>query len=86
LFAEREKLTKLQNEKKELQTVAGEARAALKESEKALNAAHEKFSRTRHRLDTLRELEDRRAVYTPTVQKNILRRKAHRRQNSRHAG
>ncbi|MDQ3323757.1 MAG: hypothetical protein M3525_15180, partial [Acidobacteriota bacterium] len=69
LAAEREKSTKLQNEKKELLIISGEAQTALKESEKALNILREKFSRTKHRLETLRELEEKRAIYAPTVQK-----------------
>ncbi|HXG84078.1 MAG TPA: AAA family ATPase [Pyrinomonadaceae bacterium] len=69
LSVEREKLAKLQNEKKEILIVSGEARAALKESEKALNVSREKFSRAKHRLETLRELEEKRAVYAPAVQK-----------------
>ena len=69
LSAEREKLAKLQTEKKEISIVSGEARAALKESEKVLNVSRENFSRTKHRLETLRELEEKRAVYAPAVQK-----------------
>ncbi|MDQ3323065.1 MAG: AAA family ATPase, partial [Acidobacteriota bacterium] len=69
LAAEREKSAKLQNEKKELLIVSGEARTALKEGEKALNILREKFSRTKHRLETLRELEEKRAIYAPGVQK-----------------
>ncbi len=69
LSAEREKLTNLQAEKKEILIVSNEARTVLKESEKALNVARETFSRAKHRLETLRELEEKRTVYAPTVQK-----------------
>ena len=43
LSAERQKLTTLQTEKKEFLIVAGEARNVLKENEKMLNIAREKF-------------------------------------------
>ncbi len=69
LKAEREKLSKLQIEKQELLNVSGTARTILQASEKALNDLREEFSRTKHRLETLRELDEKRAVYAPTVQK-----------------
>ncbi len=69
LSNERGKLSKLQTEKQEILIVADQARAVLQQGEKALNNWREDFSRTKHRLETLRELEEKRAIYTPTVQK-----------------
>ncbi|MDQ6785319.1 MAG: chromosome segregation protein SMC [Acidobacteriota bacterium] len=69
LSAERGKLAKLQAEKQKLLKISGEARTVLLAGEKSLNNAREDFSRTRHRLETLRELEEKRAVYAPSVQK-----------------
>ncbi|MFN2392783.1 MAG: chromosome segregation protein SMC [Pyrinomonadaceae bacterium] len=69
LKAEREKLSKLQTEKQELLIASNEARTVLQTSEKNLNDLREDFSRTKHRLEALRELDEKRAIYTPTVQK-----------------
>jgi len=69
LSAEREKLAKLQTEKQELLKVSAEVRTDLRQNEKSLNSVREELSRTRHRLETLRELEEKRAVYAPSVQK-----------------
>ncbi|MGI8811557.1 MAG: chromosome segregation protein SMC [Pyrinomonadaceae bacterium] len=67
--AEQQKLSVLQNEKRELNDLTSAARGKLREAEAALGNLQSDFSRTRHRLDTLQELEEKRAVYAPQVQK-----------------
>ena len=69
LSAEREKIANFHAEKKELLTKSGEARTILQNAEKVLKDLREKFSRARHRLETLQELEEKRTIYAPTVQK-----------------
>ena len=69
LDAEREKLSKLHTEKQQLLTESGEARSVLQASEKTLKDMREEFSRQKHRLETLRELEEKRTIYAPVVQK-----------------
>ncbi len=69
LNAEREKISKLHKEKQDLLAKSGKARTALQNSEKVLKDLREKFSRTKHRLETLQELEEKRTIYAPTVQK-----------------
>ncbi|MGI8639914.1 MAG: chromosome segregation protein SMC [Pyrinomonadaceae bacterium] len=69
LTAEREKLIKLHAEKQELLVESGEARTILQNSENILKDLREEFSRTKHRLETLQELEEKRTIYAPTVQK-----------------
>ncbi|CAN5192318.1 hypothetical protein BH20ACI1_BH20ACI1_12000 [soil metagenome] len=69
LSAEREKISKLHKEKQDLLVKSGEARTTLQNSEKILKDLREKFSRTKHRLETLQELEEKRTIYAPTVQK-----------------
>ncbi len=69
LSGEREKLSQLQTEKQELLKISGKARTVLQANEKTTNDLRENFSRTRHRLETLRELEEKHAVYAPSVQK-----------------
>ncbi len=69
LNGEREKLSKLQIEKQELLTESNEARTILQANEKTLGTLREEFSRIKHRLETLLELDEKRAVYAPAVQK-----------------
>ena len=69
LNAERGKISNLHEEKQELLAESGEARTILQNSEKILKDFREKFSRAKHRLETLQELEEKRAIYAPTVQK-----------------
>ncbi|HEX9960859.1 MAG TPA: chromosome segregation protein SMC [Pyrinomonadaceae bacterium] len=59
----------LQEEKRDLTGAASESREILKTAEKELSNLREQFSRTRHRLESLQELQERRAIYAPTVQK-----------------
>jgi chromosome segregation protein len=42
---------------------------AVSDAEAEQSRAREEYSRTRHRLDTLRELDERRAYYSPAVQR-----------------
>ncbi|MCD9189362.1 MAG: chromosome segregation protein SMC [Pyrinomonadaceae bacterium] len=69
LTEEREKLKKLQAEKQEIQLSASEARNELKKAEESLRNVRNEFSRKKNRLETLQELEEKRAVYAPQVQK-----------------
>jgi len=69
LTEEREKLKKLQAEKQEIQLSASEARNELKKAEEVLRNIRNEFSRKKNRLETLQELEEKRAAYAPQVQK-----------------
>ena len=69
LIAEREKLKKLQTEKQAILQTMEEARQNLKTSENALKTLRDEFSRKKNRLETLQELEEKRAVYAPSIQK-----------------
>jgi chromosome segregation protein len=69
LERERMKLWDFQAEKAKLLVAAGEARVFAQISETALKNLREEFSRAKHRLETLRELEEKRAVYAPSIQK-----------------
>lgn len=63
------KLEKLQGEKRTLSEAANEIRQTLQTSEKDLKTNRDECSRTKHRLETLRELEEKKAIYAPSVQK-----------------
>ena len=69
LIGERAKLENLQNEKREIRQTIEQAQAILKTSESELKILRDEFSRKRNRLETLRELEEKRAIYAPSVQK-----------------
>ncbi|MEZ5424804.1 MAG: chromosome segregation protein SMC [Pyrinomonadaceae bacterium] len=69
LDKERRKLEDLHTEKQQILVKTGEAREILKESEGHLSDLREEFSRKTHRLETLQELEEKRAIYAPAVQK-----------------
>lgn len=67
--AERAKLESFIAERQELFESAASARETLRLAEGSLRAAQNEHSRTRNRLETLRELEEKRAVYAPQIQK-----------------
>ena len=69
LKAEEAKLVDLNAEKEQLLTATADARNALRNAESALQGLQDEHSAKRHRLSTLMELEEKRAVYTPQVQK-----------------
>lgn len=69
VVAEREKLDGLNSEKAEILEQTITAREVLRTSEEDLRNVHSELVRTRNRLETLQELEEKRAVYTPQVQK-----------------
>ena len=73
---ERQKLEGLQKEKQTLLDASRENREALELEEEKLKAARELFSQKKHRLETLEELEEKRAVYAPSVQKLFSAEKA----------
>jgi chromosome segregation protein len=69
LAEKREKLKTLHDEKQQLLARSGEARSLLQTAEKALRELQNEFSRKKNRLETLQELDEKRAVYAPAVQK-----------------
>ncbi|MFL6375725.1 MAG: chromosome segregation protein SMC [Pyrinomonadaceae bacterium] len=69
LALEETKLAGFNAEKDELITATADARTTLREAESRLNELHEEHSGKKHRLATLTELEEKRAVYTPQVQR-----------------
>ena len=69
LKAETKKLESLQAEKNEILAVTSAARDTLRESDEQLRTFQNEFSRTKNRLETLQELEEKRAVYAPQIQK-----------------
>ncbi len=69
LVKERQKTENLHAERQQIVEEAGKARAILQASEKILSDLREEFSRKKNRLDALQELEEKRAVYAPAVQK-----------------
>ena len=73
LAEERQKLTDLQREKSAMAEAAHSARETLAAAENDLRAALDENSAKRHRLTTLRELEETHAVYKPEVQKLFAR-------------
>jgi chromosome segregation protein len=69
LKSEHEKLEKYNEEKREVIAAAMAARDVLRRSDERLNNARAELARVQNRLDTLRELEEKRAVYSPEIQK-----------------
>ena len=69
LREKREKIKALHDEKQALLSQSSEARAALQTTEKALRELQNEFSRRKNRFETLQELDEKRAVYAPSVQK-----------------
>ncbi len=69
LVSEHEKAERYQEEKKAILSVAATAREALRISDERLRLAEAEHSRVQNRLETLRELEEKRAVYLPEIQK-----------------
>jgi len=63
------RLKELHSEKQNLLSASAEARGALQTAEKALRELQNEFSRKKNRLETLQELDEKRAVYAPSVQK-----------------
>ncbi len=76
LAAEEKKLSELNLEKDELMSVTTASLEALRSAESALETLNEEHSAKRHRLATLMELEEKRAVYTPQVQKLFAEQKS----------
>ncbi len=66
---EREKLERYSLEKTEVLAVSADAREKLRKSEEALKELQQELSRKQHRLETLQELEETKAVYFPQVQR-----------------
>jgi chromosome segregation protein len=69
LAEEEAKLARLNEEKEALVAATSGSRAELREMEATLEQLSEEHSAKKHRLETLNELEDKRAVYTPQVQR-----------------
>ncbi|HMQ03832.1 MAG TPA: chromosome segregation protein SMC [Pyrinomonadaceae bacterium] len=66
---ERAKLDGLNQERSEVLAASGEARKELEEADDRLKRVENDASAKRHRLDALREIEEKRAAYLPQVQK-----------------
>ncbi len=69
LAAEEAKLRNLNAEKDGLLAITADARTAQRAAESELQVLQDEHSAKKHRLATLLELEEKRAVYTPQVQK-----------------
>lgn len=69
LSAEREKLVELNDERIGILEKIGAAKSVFEEREREHSVLAERYSRVRHRLETLEELEKKRAIYSPSVQK-----------------
>ncbi len=69
LREKREKLKSLHQEKQKILVESGAARSILQTAEKSLRELQNEFSRKKNRLETLQELDEKRAVYAPSVQK-----------------
>ncbi|MDQ3041618.1 MAG: chromosome segregation protein SMC [Acidobacteriota bacterium] len=69
LKKEREKSENLHREKQQILEESNRARNDLEAAEKISNDWREEFSKKRNRLETLRELEERKTIYAPTIQK-----------------
>ncbi|MBE7517031.1 MAG: chromosome segregation protein SMC [Chloracidobacterium sp.] len=67
--AEEQKLSELNREREELLAVTASSLDELRRKERRLGELTDEYSAKRHRLTTLSELEEKRAVYTPQVQK-----------------
>ncbi|MBX3290227.1 MAG: chromosome segregation protein SMC [Acidobacteria bacterium] len=69
LAAERERLDAYNTEKQQIVAAVSESREKLRTAEETFRAAQNEHSRTLNRLETLRELEEKRAVYAPQIQR-----------------
>ena len=69
LHSEREKLERYNEEKRVVLSAAAAARDTVRQSDERLSRARAELSRVTNRLETLRELEEKRAVYSPEIQK-----------------
>ena len=69
LDGERRKLEKLHGEKQTILQAITEARTNLNAAETAARLVREEFSGKKHRLETLRELDEKRAAFAPSIQK-----------------
>ena len=69
LREKREKVKKLHEEKQQFLTESSAARGVLQAAEKTLRDLQNELSRKQNRLETLQELDEKRAVYAPSVQK-----------------
>ncbi|MFM9905162.1 MAG: chromosome segregation protein SMC [Pyrinomonadaceae bacterium] len=69
LATEELKLVGLNNTKDQFFAATADARNARRAAESELSALNDEYSAKKHRLATLLELEEKRAVYTPQVQK-----------------
>lgn len=69
LVTERVKLESLQAEKTAFLANAAAARDLVRTAEEILKGVQQEHSRVKHRLETLQELDEQRAVYAPEVQK-----------------
>ena len=76
LASEEKKLSGLNDEKEQLLALTVDARNRLRETETELTSIQDEHSAKKHRLSTLRELEEKKALYRPQVQKLFAAEKA----------
>ncbi|CAN5826296.1 hypothetical protein BH20ACI4_BH20ACI4_32860 [soil metagenome] len=69
LISERKKIGKFHAEKQTILQSINEARTNLQSVETTSKLVREEYSGKKHRLETLRELDEKRAVYAPSIQK-----------------
>ncbi len=76
LKTEKSKLDELHTEKQEILSKSAAAREILETEQRKLDDLQKEFARQKHRLETLEELEENRAIYAPSVQKLFKEQKA----------
>lgn len=69
LTEKKEKVVQLHAEKTQILEASATARRSVQDAEKELNDVLSETARKRNRLETLQELDEKRAVYAPSVQK-----------------
>jgi chromosome segregation protein len=69
LAEEESKLAEFSAERDQLQALTADSLAQLRSAEARLSTLSDEYSAKRHRLATLNELEEKRAVYAPQVQR-----------------
>ena len=68
LYDARERVTRLQSERESAVDSVVRGHEAVSDTEAELTRVRDEFSRTSHRLESLKELDSRRAYYSPAVQ------------------
>lgn len=69
VIGEKKRLETLNSEKRDVMETLSSIREKLSASESALKEFQQQYSRNLHRLETLEELEEKKAVYDPQIQR-----------------